>query len=98
MKRPRPLRSSLIVDDEEALMTALVQEPWSWKATPRPASPSARKALECLPQHEFELLLTDLMMPEMDGMHFCAARSRSIPDLAGIVMKGHGTIDKASRA
>ena len=55
----------LIVDDEEALMTALCTtlEAEGYAVT---GFSSARRALEQLRQSQFDLLLTDLMMPEMD--------------------------------
>jgi two-component system, sensor histidine kinase and response regulator len=84
----------LIVDDEEALMTALCKtlELEGYSTT---GFTSARKALEYLPEHEFDLLLTDLMMPEMNGIEFLRGAQQIDHDLAGIVMTGHGTIDTA---
>ena len=89
-----PAAKLLIVDDEEALMTALCKtlELEGYSTT---GFTSARKALEYLPQHEFDLLLTDLMMPEMDGIALLRSAQQINPDLAGIVMTGHGTIDTA---
>ena len=84
----------LIVDDEDALMTALCKtlELEGYSTT---GFTSARKALEYLPGHEFDLLLTDLMMPEMDGIALLRSARQIDRDLAGIVMTGHGTIDTA---
>jgi len=47
---------------------------------------------------EFELLLTDLMMPEMDGIALLDAARALEQDLVGIVMTGHGAIDTAIAA
>jgi signal transduction histidine kinase len=89
-----PTAKLLIVDDEEALMTALCKtlELEGYSTT---GFTSARKALEYLPEHEFDLLLTDLMMPEMDGIGLLRSAQQIDRDLAGIVMTGHGTIDTA---
>jgi len=87
----------LIVDDESAQMRALcdtlVMEGYathgfSW----------ARKALADLRPGEFDLLLTDLMMPEMDGITLINAAKQIDPALGAIVMTGHGTIDTAVQA
>jgi len=59
---------------------------------------SARQALEQLRQSQFDLLLTDLMMPEMDGIALLCAAQEIDPDLAGVVMTGYGTIDTAVQA
>ncbi len=47
---------------------------------------------------DFDLLLTDLMMPDMDGIALIAAVRQVDPDIGAIVMTGHGTIDTAVQA
>src|ERR1700738_597737 len=87
----------LIVDDEAALMTALCKtlELEGYVTT---GFTSAREALKQLAEHEFDILLTDLMMPEMDGIALLRAAQEIDRDLVGIVMTGHGTIDTAVKA
>jgi len=87
----------LIVDDEAALMTALCKtlELEGYITT---GFTSAREALKQLADHEFDILLTDLMMPEMDGIALLRAAQEIDRDLVGIVMTGHGTIDTAVKA
>jgi signal transduction histidine kinase/FixJ family two-component response regulator len=96
MNRP-PLARLLIVDDESALMKALCNtlETEGYAAT---GFTSARQALEKLRERQFDLLLTDLMMPEMDGIALLRAAQEIDRDLAGIVMTGHGTIETAVKA
>src|SRR5579862_5559252 len=87
----------LIVDDEAALMTALCKtlELEGYVTT---GFTSAREALKKLGEREFDILLTDLMMPEMDGIALLRAAQEIDRDLVGIVMTGHGTIDTAVKA
>jgi signal transduction histidine kinase/FixJ family two-component response regulator len=87
----------LIVDDEAALMTALCNtlETEGYATT---GFTSAREALAQLRERQFDLLITDLMMPEMDGIALLRAAQDIDRDLAGIVMTGHGTIDTAVKA
>jgi signal transduction histidine kinase len=87
----------LIVDDEAALMTALCKtlELEGYSTT---GFTSAREALKQLGEREFDVLLTDLMMPEMDGIALVRAAQEIDRDLVGIVMTGHGTIDTAVKA
>ncbi len=87
----------LIVDDEEALMTALCNT-LDTEGYATTGFTSAREALAQLRERPFDLLLTDLMMPEMDGIALLQAAQAIDPDLAGIVMTGHGTIDTAVQA
>jgi two-component system, sensor histidine kinase and response regulator len=44
------------------------------------------------------LMLTDLMMPEMDGISLLRAAQETDPSLVGVIMTGHGTIDTAVAA
>jgi signal transduction histidine kinase/FixJ family two-component response regulator len=92
-----PIARLLIVDDEAALMTALCNtlETEGYATT---GFTSAREALAKLRERQFDLLLTDLMMPEMDGIALLRSAQGIDRDLAGIVMTGHGTIDTAVKA
>ena len=87
----------LIVDDEAALMTALCHT-LKLEGYAVTGFTSARQALLQLRERQFDVLLTDLMMPEMDGIALLHAAQEIDPVLAGIVMTGHGTIDTAVQA
>jgi signal transduction histidine kinase len=92
-----PLGRLLIVDDEAAQMKALCNtlETEGYCTT---GYSSAKQALAALRAGEFDLVLTDLMMPEMDGISLLSAARQVDATLAGIVMTGHGTIDTAVKA
>lgn len=87
----------LIVDDEVAQMTALCNtlEDQGYVTT---GLTSANQALAVLRGQEFDLVLTDLMMPEMDGIALLRAALEMDANLVGIVMTGHGSIDTAVEA
>jgi len=87
----------LVVDDEEAQMRALCNT-LAAEGFAASGCTSPRAALESLNEARFDLLLTDLMMPGMDGIALLAAARVIDPDLIGIVMTGHGTIDTAVKA
>ncbi|MGH8291030.1 MAG: sensor histidine kinase [Steroidobacteraceae bacterium] len=92
-----PLARLLIVDDEEAQLRALCDTLKLEGYVPSGfASPS--EALSKVRPDAFDLLLTDLMMPGMDGIELLQAAQRVDRDLAAIVMTGHGTIDTAVKA
>src|SRR5262249_5481176 len=57
-----------------------------------------KMALLELEKTEFDLLLSDLMMPEMDGIALLQAALKKNPDLVGIIMTGEGTITTAVEA
>jgi signal transduction histidine kinase len=87
----------LIVDDEVAHMKALCdilqRQGYQTDGFAAPA-----EALAAVEQGRFDLLLTDLMMPGMDGIALLEAARRKDPHLAGIIMTGEGTIATAVEA
>lgn len=92
-----PLARLLIVDDESAQMKALCHtlQEHGYVTT---GFASAEEALAGLKAGNYDLLLTDLMMPGTDGIGLLQAALAIDPDLVGIVMTGHGTIDTAVEA
>jgi len=87
----------LIVDDEVAQMRALC-DTLGLEGYVIQGFSSAQLALKALRPGEFDLLLTDLMMPEMDGIALIDAARKIDATLGAIVMTGHGTIDTAVQA
>jgi hypothetical protein len=87
----------LIVDDEAAQMKALCNtlRDQGYVTT---GFQSPRAALDALRGQKFDLLLTDLMMPEMDGISLLRAALDLDADLVAIMMTGHGTVDTAVEA
>ena len=87
----------LIVDDELPHVTALA------KAFRREGhevleAGNGREALELLRQTPVNLVITDLMMPEMDGLDVLKAVQTLFPDIEVILMTAIGTVEKAVEA
>src|ERR1700733_9942889 len=87
----------LIVDDETAQMRALC-ETLALEGFFTQGYSSAREALAALEPGQFDLLLTDLMMPELDGIALGTEVLNLDPSMGVILMTGHGTIDTAVKA
>jgi PAS domain S-box-containing protein len=94
---PIPLAKLLIVDDETAQMTALCKT-LQLERYETVGFSSANEALAALREQSFDLVLTDMMMPEMDGITLLRSAFEIDPNLVGIVMTGHGTIGTAVEA
>src|SRR4051812_26288782 len=92
-----PVAKLLIVDDEAAQMKALCQtlEPEGYDTT---GFTSATEALAALRDEPFDLVLTDLMMPEMDGIALLKQAFEVDPNMVAIMMTGHGTVGTAVEA
>jgi len=87
----------LIVDDEVAQMRAL-SDTLRDRGYATAGFTSGAEALKALQERPFDLLLTDLMMPGMDGVALLAAARKVDPQLVSIVMTGMGTIETAVQA
>jgi putative nucleotidyltransferase with HDIG domain/PAS domain S-box-containing protein len=84
----------LIVDDEVASLSPLC-EFLSAAGYQVMGRVSGREALEAMNERRFDLLLTDLMMQEMDGIALLRAAHERDPQLVSIVITGQGTIQTA---
>jgi signal transduction histidine kinase len=93
----QPIAKLLVVDDEGAQAKALCQtlESEGYHTT---GFTSANQALATLRTQSFDLMLTDLMMPDMDGITLVRTALETDPNLMSIVMTGYGTIDTAVQA
>jgi two-component system sensor histidine kinase/response regulator len=91
------LAQILIVDDEAAQMKALC-DTLRDEGYATTGFASAKAALHELRTQKFDLILTDLMMPEMDGITLLRSALETDPNLIGIIMTGEGTISSAVEA
>ncbi|HEX3623996.1 MAG TPA: response regulator [Verrucomicrobiae bacterium] len=92
-----PPAKILIVDDEVAQMKALCNTLQDHHFETVGFS-SARAALAEAKKTEFDLLLSDLMMPEMSGIELLQSAKKINPNLVSIIMTGEGTIATAVEA
>ena len=86
--------SILIIDDDAAVSRtlSLILTRAGHQVT---TATSGRKGLELLSQDGFDLVLTDIIMPELDGIEAIRRIRTDHPGLRIIAMSGGGQIDKA---
>lgn len=94
---PRSAVSVLIVDDEESLRVALAQafQLEGYRVTP---AATAQEALEAMRAAPFEVVVTDLMLPDVDGIALMERARLMQPGALVVLMTGQGTIDSAVKA
>jgi two-component system NtrC family response regulator len=93
MKKP----SILLVDDDRNLLRVLeYQVKESGYRVISESSPFA--AVKRFNEESIDLVVTDLRMPEMDGISLIKRLKVGRPDLPVIVLTAHGTIDRAVEA
>ena len=84
----------LIVDDEIDIVNTL-QAYLSEKGYKTLGCTSGKGAIEALKKYDFDILLIDLMMPEMNGIELLKSALKVDPHLIGMIITGKGTIQSA---
>ena len=87
----------LFVDDEAALRN-LMAERLGERGFEVAEAGSGEKALELLDQFAFDILVTDLRLPGIDGSRVIAAARERYPGIIAIVITGYGTVKDAVEA
>jgi DNA-binding NtrC family response regulator len=87
----------LLIDDETIALTNLthVLKREGYEVT---ACKDGEAGLEALKRHDFDLVLTDLKMPGIDGMEVLRQLHADQPDVPVIMITGHATLDSAVEA
>jgi putative nucleotidyltransferase with HDIG domain len=84
----------LIVDDEE-MIRDLCYHILSGEGYQVTVAANGRTALEELGRSDMDLLITDIKMPEMDGLELFERVKQLNQDIVTIFITGHGTLDTA---
>jgi CheY-like chemotaxis protein len=78
----------ILVVDDEPVVRELTVEILHRNGYAAQGVPSARDALELLDQEPFDLIVSDVVMPEMTGVEFLYELRRRRPDLPVVLMTG----------
>ena len=89
----------LVIDDERAIRNTL-KEILEFEGYSVEVAENGRTGLEKALNHPFDLIFTDIKMPEMDGLEFLAAYREGIvqhnsEEAPVVVITGHGSVDAA---
>jgi CheY-like chemotaxis protein len=86
----KPL-SILVIDDEESIRTllGLILERHAHKVA---TAASGRAALQLLATEPFELMITDIIMPDMDGIEIITAARKLRPATRILAISGGGAV------
>src|SRR5215468_7259736 len=87
----------LVVDDEEDNRIALQSILSSWGYEVEVAA-EGQEALEKASERRPALVITDLVMPDVDGMGLMSALQRDLPQVPVIILTGFATVDSAVAA
>ena len=90
--------SVLVVDDsamDRHLAGSIIQKMGDWQAS---FAGNGVEALAMMQQNQYDIVLTDMLMPEMDGLQLVQAIRSKYPMVPVILMTAHGSEDIAIQA
>jgi DNA-binding NtrC family response regulator len=87
----------IVVEDEESILTMLTE---FLRANGYEVDPfiESRDALSALKNNNYQVLITDLAMPKIDGLQLINYVQKEYLDTLGIVMTGYGSLETAISA
>ena len=94
---PEGQKHLLIVDDESALREAIAERLADHGFVVEQAT-SGEQALERLADFAFDVLITDLRLPGIDGRKVVESAIERYPEIIAIVITGYGTVKDAVEA
>ncbi len=87
----------LVVDDKDS-MRNMLQQTLTEEGFRVDSASDGRKALELVRNKSYDLVLTDLKMPDADGLEVLSGVKKADSDTSVIVMTAYGTIEDAVEA
>lgn len=91
------MKKSILVIDDDAVACEFLQEALARDGYEVQTMTSAKEALK-LELSQFALLMSDIRMPEMDGLQFLDQVHKKWPDLPVILMTAYGSLDTTMEA
>lgn len=88
-KRHNPAASPVLVVDDEAPIREFVSRALGGSGYPVTAVDSAAAALAELSEKNYALLISDIVMPEMDGIALALKITRDYPQMKVILISGY---------
>jgi DNA-binding NtrC family response regulator len=88
----------VIVDDEEMVLTSLKSFLSLETEYEVRTFLSAREALEFIQANDVDLVMSDYLMPEMDGISFLAEVKKLRPEVPRIILTGYADKENAIKA
>ena len=85
----------LLLVEDEAPLRAAVAERLSDHGYDVVQAETGEQALEALAEFAFDIVVTDLRLPGIDGTHVIEAAVERYPDIIAIVVTGYGTVKDA---
>jgi DNA-binding NtrC family response regulator len=91
-------KPNILVVDDEAVVRESLRDWFSEQGYPVDIAASAREALLKLTEARWDILVTDIKMPGMDGLELQARVKKIDPEMAIVIMTAYASIETANQA
>ena len=89
---------SILIVDDEAPVRDVLQDFFKKKGHSALAVESGVLGLGLLTANEFDVLISDIKMPGMDGLEFARRAKKLRPDTVVLILTGYGSLESAQEA
>jgi diguanylate cyclase (GGDEF)-like protein len=90
-----PRQTRILVVDDEEIMREFLREVLSDQGYKIDLASSGKDAVEKMAEQEYDLVLTDIVMPELDGLGVVAAAKELPYEVDVVVMTGYASMETA---
>ena len=87
--------SKILIVDDEAVIRAALREILEYEKYEIEEAENVKQAFEIIEKQEFKLILSDIKMPEMNGIDFLEELQKKNNNTPVIMITGHGDIETA---
>lgn len=92
------MRGKILIVDDEQMMCEMLEDDLKRHGFHPTSYLSAEKALDALKTESFDVLLTDMNLPDMNGIELCERVATNRPDIPVIVITAFGSMETAIAA
>jgi signal transduction histidine kinase/CheY-like chemotaxis protein len=94
----QPGNATILVVDDEQIVLNLVEDTLTDEGYSVTTTSSPREAIELVKHQPFDFILTDIRMPEMNGIDMVQEIHDIVPAIGVIFMTGYANLDSAKQA
>ncbi len=92
-----PVAKVLVTDDEEVLLS-LLRDCLEADGYDVHVASCGAAAEELIKRHQFDLLVTDIRMPDIDGIELLRRAKKTLPTIGAVFMTGYANVESAKDA
>lgn len=89
---------SILVVDDELLIRDLLYDFFHDQGWDIAVAENGKRALDLMRDRKFDVVLTDLRMPAMDGLELTGHVQQDYPDIPVVIMTGYPSVESAVAA